>query len=89
MSMAREYGPVSPDLAVEVRSPSNTRIRIADKVAAYLAGGARLVWVLDARRTQVRVHRADGTTTTLGVQDLLTGEDLLPGFSVQVRELFR
>jgi Uma2 family endonuclease len=83
-----EYGPVSPDLAVEVRSPSNTGVKIADKVAAYLAGGALLVWVLEARRSQVRVHRADGTTTTLGADDLLTGEDLLPGFSVPVRELF-
>jgi hypothetical protein len=45
--------------------------------------------VLDAKRTQVQVHRADGTTTTLGAEELLTGEDLLPGFSVRVRELFR
>jgi Uma2 family endonuclease len=84
-----EFGPVSPDLAVEVRSPSNTGVKIADKVAAYLASGGRLVWVLEARRTQVRVHRADGTTTTLGADDLLTGDDLLPYFSVPVRELFR
>jgi Uma2 family endonuclease len=84
-----EYGPVSPDLAVEVRSPSNTGVKIADKVAAYLAGGARLVWVLEAKQTRVHVHRADGTTTTLGADDLLTGADLLPGFTVAVRELFR
>jgi Uma2 family endonuclease len=84
-----EYGPVAPDLAVEVCSPSNTRPEIADKVAAYLEGGAHLVWVLDAKNIQVRVHRADGTTTTLGAEDVLTGEDLLPSFSVRVRELFR
>jgi Uma2 family endonuclease len=84
-----EYGPVSPDLAVEVRSPGNTGIEMADKVAAYLEGGARLVWVLEAKQTQVQVHRADGTTTTLGADNQLSGEDLLPGFSVAVRELFR
>ena len=83
-----EYGPVSPDLAVEVISPGNTGIEISDKVAAYLAGGARLVWVLDPQPVQVSVHRADGTTALLGADDPLSGEDLLPGFSVLVRELF-
>lgn len=83
-----EFGPVSPDLAVEVISPSNTDIEINDKVAAYLSGGARLVWVLDPAPLQVRVHRAGGATTLLDAADMLTGEDLLPGFSVLVRELF-
>jgi Uma2 family endonuclease len=57
-------------------------------VAAYLTGGAHLVWVLDPTAIQVSVHRADGTTTLLGADDPLPGEDLLPGFSVRVRELF-
>jgi Uma2 family endonuclease len=83
-----QYGPVSPDLAVEVISPGNTGIEIRDKVAAYLAGGARLVWVLNPKRTQIRVHRADGTESLLRAADRLEGEALLPGFSVSVRELF-
>lgn len=83
-----EYGPVSPDLAVEVISPGNTGIEIKDKVAAYLAGGARLVWVLNPKRRQIRVHRADGTQALLTAKDQLDGEGLLPGFSVPVRELF-
>jgi Uma2 family endonuclease len=83
-----QYGPVSPDLAVEVISPGNTRIEIGDKIAAYLAGGARLVWVLEPKRVQIRVHRADGTESVLRAADRLEGETLLPGFSVSVRELF-
>jgi Uma2 family endonuclease len=83
-----DFGPVSPDLAVEVISPSNTRIKIKDKVAAYLAGGARLVWVLYPKRRQIRVHRADGAESLLSAADRLDGEDLLRGFSVLVRELF-
>jgi Uma2 family endonuclease len=83
-----EYGPVSPDLAVEVISPGNTRIEIQDKVAAYLDKGARLVWVLNPKRSQIRVHRADGTEALLRAADRLDGEDLFPGFSVTVRKLF-
>jgi Uma2 family endonuclease len=83
-----QYGPVSPDLAVEVISPGNTGIEIRDKVAAYLAGGARLVWVLEPKRVQIRVHRADGAELVLRAADRLEGETLLPGFSVSVRDLF-
>lgn len=83
-----EYGPVSPDLAVEVISSGNTGIKIRGKVAAYLAGGARLVWVLHPKRRQIRVHRADGTESLLTPKDRLDGEELLPGFSVPVRVLF-
>ncbi len=75
-------------MAVEVISPSNTGIKIKDKVAAYLAGGARLVWVLNPKRRQIRVHRTNGTTSALSGDDRLDGEDLLPGFSVPVNELF-
>ncbi len=83
-----DYGPVSPDLAVEVLSPSNTGIEISEKVTAYLDGGARLVWILEPRLLQVSVYHPDGTTSLLGPDDRLTGEELLPGFAVVVRELF-
>jgi len=83
-----QYGPVSPDLAVEVISPGNTGIEIRDKVAAYLDRGARLVWVLNPKRIQIRVYRADGTESLLRAADRLDGEEQLPGFSVSVRELF-
>ncbi len=50
--------------------------------------GARLVWVLNPKRRQIRVHRTNGTTSALSGDDRLDGEDLLPGFSVPVNELF-
>jgi Uma2 family endonuclease len=83
-----EYGPFAPDLAVEVISPGNTGVNIRSKVAAYLAHGSRLVWVMSARQVRVRVHRSDGPTSVLGANDGLSGEDLLPGFLVRVRDLF-
>jgi Uma2 family endonuclease len=83
-----EFGPVSPDLAVEVISPGNPRIEIREKVDAYLERGARLVWALNPKRVEIRVYRADCTETLLRAGDRLDDEDLLPGFSVAVRELF-
>jgi Uma2 family endonuclease len=37
----------APDLCIEVLSPTNTRIEMAEKTAAYLAAGAKEVWVVD------------------------------------------
>jgi Uma2 family endonuclease len=38
---------VAPDLCIEVLSPTNTRIQMAEKAAAYLAAGAKEVWIVD------------------------------------------
>jgi Uma2 family endonuclease len=44
---AEEQFTVGPDLCVEVLSPRNTRPEMAEKIAAYLAAGAREVWLVD------------------------------------------
>ena len=80
--------PFPPDLAVEVVSPSDRFVEVAEKVAAYLAGGVRLVWVIEPRRQTVTVHAADGSVRVLGVNDVLDGGDVLPEFRVLVAEFF-
>lgn len=77
-----------PALVVEVRSKNDTNTEVAAKVAAYLAGGARVVWVADPRPRTVAVHRAGQPVVTLGMSDTLTADDIIPGFSVPVADLF-
>ena len=83
---------VVPDIAVEVVSPSNTAAEMARKVAEYLAAGSQRVWVVRpaTRRNprSVTVHCADGTTITYTGDDVITDEDLLPGFSLPLSEIF-
>lgn len=78
----------APDLAVEVLSPSNRPAEVRRKVAAYLAAGCPLVWILDAKRRTVTVHEAPGSAVVLWEDDVLGGGTVIPGFSVPVRELF-
>jgi Uma2 family endonuclease len=82
------FWPGAPDLAVEVVSPSNTIREIDDKAKAWLAGGARLVWVVNPAWRNVTVYRAENDIRTLAENDELTGEDVVPGFSCRVAELF-
>ena len=76
-----------PALVAEVISPSDRASYVDEKVADYLAGGARLVWLLDPVRRMVRVHRADGGSSTIAADGILSGEDVLPGFEVAVAQL--
>ena len=82
------YFPGAPDLAVEVRSPSDRTNEVLGKVSDYLAAGSRLVWVVDPAHFEVQVFRSLLKPLTLSVADNLDGGDVLPGFSVRVSELF-
>ena len=82
------YWPGAPDLAVEVISPNDLNAEVDKKVATWLAHGTRMVLVLDPRRRTVAVHRPGADARHLTVDDTLDGEDVVPGWSVPVRELF-
>lgn len=82
------FGDLAPDLVVEVRSPSDRPGAILSKVGEYLAAGTQLVWVIDPVHASVTVYRADGTVAAVGINETVSGESLLPGFSVSVRDLF-
>lgn len=79
----------APDLAVEIRSPSNAAADIKDKVRDYLAAGARFVWVLDPATRTVAVHEPDSPARSLGIGESLDGGDLLPGLRIDLSALFR
>jgi Uma2 family endonuclease len=78
----------APDIAVEVLSPGNTAEDIELKISQYLAAGAKLVWIVSPKAKHVRIYRADGTHTLLRETDSLTGEAVLPGFSLSLSDLF-
>lgn len=80
--------PIPPDLAIEVVSPSDMQSRIAKKALAYLEAGTRLVWVLEPVTKTVTVYRSERDIETLTRDDTLTGEDVVPGFSCPVSQLF-
>lgn len=79
---------LAPDLAVEVLSPSNTRPEMARKRKEYFDSGVRLVWIIDPDRRTAEVYTSADAVTPLGPGDTLTGGDVLPGFAVEVADLF-
>jgi Uma2 family endonuclease len=85
---AKPIPDLSPDLAVEVLSESNTRREMERKLQEYFEAGASLVWYIDLRARTVTVYTAPDQSTVLGESATLDGGDLLPGFALPLRELF-
>jgi Uma2 family endonuclease len=79
---------VPPDLIVEVVSPGDSAANLQAKVDEYLTAGVRLVWVVYPETRKVHVFRADGTVDVRGPGGTIEGEDVLPGFSAPVDELY-
>ena len=82
------FWPGAPDLAVEVVSPGDTTGEIDDKVKAWLAAGAKAVWVVSPAWRTVTVYRSAADIRTLTEQDELSGDDVVPGFRCPVRDIF-
>ena len=84
----RGFPEMAPDLAIEVKSPSNSWPEMAAKAQMWLCYGSQQAWVGDPETITVRVYRPNAAPLILGADDILNGGDLLPGFSVPVRDLF-
>lgn len=79
---------IAPDLAAEVVSPNDTYEEVAQKVWDYKQAAVKLIWVIDPATKTVLVRRLDGTVSELDDTGTLSGEDIVPGFSCPVAELF-
>jgi Uma2 family endonuclease len=77
-----------PDVAVEVRSPDDTRAAMRTKARRWLSAGCREVWLVDGMRETVDVWRPGSEPIVLKSGASLTSE-LLPGFSLELGRLFR
>lgn len=82
------YPSTVPDLCVEVLSPSQRRSKVREKVEEYFALGVRLVWVVDPEAHTVAVYRNADAGRLLHESATLDGEDVLPGYSCRVGDLF-
>jgi Uma2 family endonuclease len=83
---------IVPDLAVEVLSPNDLAYEVEEKVAEYLDAGVTLIWIVNPPTRRVRIIRPasapPGSSFELGETGVVSGEDVLPGFSCPVKRFF-
>jgi len=78
----------APDLAVEVLSPTDNPVEAHQKVRDYLEAGSRLVWLAAPQARTVTVYRPDGSARLVRDHEFLDGEDVLPGLTIPLAEIF-
>ena len=83
----QRFLPLCPDFVIELLSPSDSRAAGRRKMEEYRANGARLGWLIDPARRQVAIYRADGSLEQR--TDVVTGETVLPGFSLDLAAVWK
>ncbi len=83
-----EIPTLAPDLVVEVLSKGNTSKEMNRKLREYFEAGVRLVWYVDPAKRVVWVYTAVDQAARLGEDQHLDGGDVLPGFSLSIRDWF-
>jgi Uma2 family endonuclease len=75
-----------PDIVIEVLSPSNTASEVLDRETMCLRNGGREFWLVDPRRSTVKVVQADGSSRVYGLDSVIESS-VLSGH-LPVREIF-
>jgi len=84
-----DAGPVlgMPALAVEIKSPDDSLKEMVDAANYYLQNGCKMVWLIYPERQLIEVLTPD-KRDFFGIEDTLTGGDVLPGLEIPVRKVF-
>jgi Uma2 family endonuclease len=83
----RGFPPLCPDFVAELRSPSDSIREARNKMRQYCSQGARLGWFIDPDRGLVEIYRPKRRVNVLKAPLTLSGEDILPGFTLDLKEV--
>jgi Uma2 family endonuclease len=83
------FVPLCPDIVVELRSASDSLSKLQEKMQEYMVNGARLGWLIDPQNQRVEIYRPGREVEVLEQPMELSGEDVLPGFVLNLRRIWR
>ncbi|MBO1350122.1 MAG: Uma2 family endonuclease [Hormoscilla sp. GUM202] len=87
------FPPLCPDFVIELRSRTDSMKSLRDKMQEYLDNGIRLGWLIDPKNQVVEIYRRERcaknrTVEVLTAPTSLSGEDVLPGFLLDLQPIF-
>lgn len=82
------YVYVVPDLVIEIISPTEKPYKIRQKLREYIDNGVQQVWQVFPDDHEIVVNLPDGTARTYREGDIISGGNLLPGFTLAVTNVF-
>ena len=82
------FAPLCPDFVVELRSKSDNMEPLREKMREYIANGASLGWLIDRKNKKVEIYRQNQDVEILDNPSTLSGEDVLPGFVLDLTDVW-
>ena len=82
------FAPLCPDFVVELRSKSDNLEPLREKMREYMANGASLGWLIDRKNQKVDIYRQSQDVEILDNPSTLSGEDVLPGFVLDLTDVW-
>ncbi len=82
------FSKIVPDFVIELRSPTDNLIPIQNKMSEYIENGVKLGWLIDPEKKTVHIYRADGEIEVFNNPKLVSGEEVLLGFSLDISRLW-
>jgi Uma2 family endonuclease len=79
---------VTPELAVEVISPNDRMIEVERKIREYFDYGSHQVWIVLPEEKSVKIYYSPTDLRILLEQAMIVEEELLPGFSLELKDYF-
>ena len=83
----KKFANLCPDFVIELASESDELTHLRKKMVKYIDNGVRLGWLVDPFAQQTIIYRLDAEPETKPFADELNGEDVLPGFTLRLRDL--
>lgn len=88
----RKFPPIAPDFVIELVSPSDTlppRYKeLQLKMQEYIDNGVRLGWLINPDEKVVEICRSNQPKEIVSNPTVLSGENVLPGFTLDLSEIF-
>jgi Uma2 family endonuclease len=83
-----KFPPIAPDFVIELRSRTGNLSDLQEKMAEYQANGVRLGWLINPQQQQVEIYRLGQAAEVIQSPLTLSGENVLPGFTLDLRKVW-
>ncbi len=80
----QKFPPIAPDFVIELRSRTDDLPTLHEKMQEYMDSGVRLAWLVDPQLQQVEIYRPGQVPEIRRLPSDLSGEGVLPGFTLQL-----
>jgi Uma2 family endonuclease len=83
-----KFIPLCPDFVIELLSPSDNLKKTQEKMQEYIENGCRLGWLINRKKREIEIYRPNREVEILIAPQTISGENILPGFVLNLQKIW-